>query len=568
LLAAAAALWLAFRDRPSDTPRLAWVVTAHQLGPVGYRDPAGAISPDGKSIAYSEGRFLRVRSVDGGPSIELPAGDAQIRSLSWNPDNHTVLADGDRGPSGWAMYDVAARARHPFATSTSRFASAVWAPDGKRIAAIVNGTEGQELRIITAEGATESSRSIRVHVTSAAWTPAGEVACVATDNGRSRLTIPCGGHIVSIRPPIDVYGPIAFSADGQHVYFGSPNPYGTLDVWIAPANGGWARRLTSFARDTYAPSASRDGVLFKAQSYRTHVALAPAEGGTTSPLAVFQTETPSWDPTGRWIGVTYGSWRRVVDDAHYPDIAQDAGIIAVDASNPASAPSSVVHASPSEDQSLCWSPNGRWIAFHSHKDQSDDIWLRAAEGGEARRITFLGRGAETGWPRWSRDGRTVLFTGAGAKTHRTIAYTIDVDQETGKVMSDAREIPTNTPASDVMHAEWLPDNVHVVAIEKESPGHHAIVYIRRDGSDARIVRQFASEHDNPGLAVAPDGTAVAFIAPGGDGFFQVFRMPLNGGDPVQVTTDPSNKTQPAWSPDGRRIAFTIWNYDANFYLLK
>jgi Tol biopolymer transport system component len=35
-----------------------------------------------------------------------------------------------------------------------------------------------------------------------------------------------------------------------------------------------------------------------------------------------------------------------------------------------------------------------------------------------------------------------------------------------------------------------------------------------------------------------------------------------------VTTDPSNKSQPAWSPDGQRLAFTVWNYDAQFWRLR
>jgi Tol biopolymer transport system component len=57
--------------------------------------------------------------------------------------------------------------------------------------------------------------------------------------------------------------------------------------------------------------------------------------------------------------------------------------------------------------------------------------------------------------------------------------------------------------------------------------------------------------------------------PARDGFYQVFRIPATGDAlPVQLTTDPSNKTQPAWSPDGERVAFTVWAYDATFWSLQ
>jgi Tol biopolymer transport system component len=445
-----------------------------------------------------------------------------------------------------------------------------WAPDARSIAAIVNGREGQVLWTIAADGSSAKAQPMAHRSAYPAWTARGEIACVTTVDARARVTIPCGGNAIRIDPDLDVYGSIAFSPDASTVYVSLANEAGTLDLWAAPVSGGRARRLTWFARDSYAPTVAADGsVSFKVQSYRTTVALAPASGGPSQPLASFQSETPSWDPDGRQLGITYGTWRRVIDDAHYPDIAQDAGIIAVDAANPAARPAQIVHASGSEDQALCWSPNGKWIAFHSHKDQSDDVWLRPAVGdAPPRRISFLGRGAEVGWPRWSPDGRWLLFDGASRTSHRSVMFVAGIDQETGAVTREPAELALRSVDAEVSHGEWLPDSAHIAVVAKEAPGGHVIVTLARDGGDERLVRRFESEHDAPGLAVSPDGRDVAFIAPAADGFFQVFRMPLAGGAPVAVTTDRSNKTQPAWSPDGRQLAFTVWNYDAQFWKMR
>jgi Tol biopolymer transport system component len=570
VVALAVVVMIAWARREPAPPReatLTWIADARQFGPVGYRDPAGAISPDGKWIAYSEGRFLRVRPVTGGPVIDLPPGDAQIRNLSWNPDSRAVLTDGFVTQTGWGVYDISTLTRERLWADRDDVRQATWSPTGRLIAAIVNGREGQEVVALATDGrSTRVAQSTR-RISFPAWTPRGEVACITTIDGRSRVTIPCGGTPIRLEPDADAYGPMAFSPDGATVFVSLANASGTVDLWSVPAAGGRARRLTTFSRDTYGPSVAADGsVVFKVQSYRTSVAIASPEGGPVRSLATFQSETPSWDPSGRWLGITYGTWRRVPDDAKYPDIAQDAGIIGVDPDKPAAAPARVVHDSASEDQSLCWSPNGKWIAFHSHKDQSDDIWLRAAEGAaDARRISFLGRGAEAGWPRWSPDGRWLLFDGASRATRKPALFVAGIDQDTGAVTAQPREIPLVGADFDVSHGEWLPDSHHLVAIAKARAGQHVIVTTDVDGHDPTIVRRFESEHDNPGLGVSPDGRQVAFIAPAGDGFFQVWRAAIAGGAPIQVTADASNKTQPAWSPDGRSIAFTVWNYDAQFW---
>jgi Tol biopolymer transport system component len=82
-----------------------------------------------------------------------------------------------------------------------------------------------------------------------------------------------------------------------------------------------------------------------------------------------------------------------------------------------------------------------------------------------------------------------------------------------------------------------------------------------------VVASIATEHDFPGLTVHPDGRSFVFVAPAPDGHYQLFRQAFDG-QPVQLTIDPAHKTQPAWSPDGRRLAFTIWSYEAALWTFR
>jgi Tol biopolymer transport system component len=582
LLVAALAAMFWLRDREiGDLERLEWLATAKQLGVVGYRDPVGVVSRDGQRLAFVEGRRLFETPASGGPRLELVAAQAQIRHVARGTIDGEWIFEDPATPARWWAVRLGTTPRPLFgerrdiadAASGSRvhisaLRQLAMSADGQWVAGTAAAPSGIELWRVTTDGSSAAVLRPTSSVNWPAWSETGELACVMVSPRGPRLSYPCGEAPPTFEPDVDVIGPIAFSPTTRDVYFASPNDAGMVDLWRADLDTLRARRVTAFTRDTYAPSISADGrMTFKIQSYRTTVAEIDLSSGAVTPLSTLQAETPSYHPDGLRVAVTYGTWRRVIDDAKYPDIAQDIGVIpAGPVVTPIDRPEAIIASTDSEDQAMAWSPNGKWIVLHSHREQSDDIWLRPSDGHAPDwRISFLGRGAEVGWPRWSPDGRWILYDGARPSDGRSTMFVLGIDQESGAVTTPGREVTITGFDGDITHGEWMPDSATIMAIAKEGPGRHAILRVFASGGEADVVHRFVSEHDLPGLAVSPDGARVAFIAPGLGGWYQIFTIPARGGTPEAITFDPAHKTQPAWSPDGGRLAFTVWSYEAQFW---
>jgi len=99
----------------TQRPRLRYLTTASQPGPVAQRDPLGVPSPDGRWLATHSGLTLHVEPISGsGPAQQLGGGELRRLHLAWRPDSRTLVvreANRERTWFDWREYDTATGVR-------------------------------------------------------------------------------------------------------------------------------------------------------------------------------------------------------------------------------------------------------------------------------------------------------------------------------------------------------------------------------------------------------------------------------------------------------------------------
>ena len=571
------------------------LATATQDGPVAFRDPLGEISPDGRWLAFTEHRRVRVQPLQGGVARTYGTGERQPRDFAWLPDSRAFIVEErtyDRSRSEWFRYDLNTGVRTRYLEDFEVQAQPLPADTLARFLDMHGLTNHRPGPAMSQGLAVERAAPQRLwfwrrdslyngadmgelegRVLAATRVPEGSVSClVEQESGPPLLRLNCFGPNRTGLDQIDnVYGDFAWAPDGSEVYFARPDARGVLQLWAQAPRGGEPSLLAAFGRDAYAPSVDERGrVVFKTQDYRTFIATVPANGGEPTPLTVFQSETPTWSPDGSEIAVTFGDWRRAVDDAKYPDIAQSLGIVSSSPERVQESPKRVFRSSHSEDQGLAWSPNGRWVVFHTHADGTDDVFLQAADGSSTP-VQISESGSETGWPRWSRDGNWIVFPsyhreGDGAR--RSALYVVGVDQEAGVVTRPAVRVSLGDFAGDALQAEWLDEGGELVFEGADRFGEKHLYRVPREGGTPNHVHTFSTDQVHSGIAASPDGRWVVFVAPDASGYYQLFRVNSAGGVPQQITSDATHKTQPSYDPTGQMLAFTVYDYQVQFWLIE
>jgi Tol biopolymer transport system component len=163
-------------------------------------------------------------------------------------------------------------------------------------------------------------------------------------------------------------------------------------------------------------------------------------------------------------------------------------------------------------------------------------------------VTFSN--AFDGDPTWSPDGRKLAFE--STRDGNSDIYVIGVDG------SDETRLTTDR-AFDADPA-WSPDGTRI-AFTSTRDGNKEIYGMNADGSNPRrltndggAVANIDADAVDQDPAWSPDGRRIAFES-NRDRNYEIYVVNADGSGLERLTNHPAQDALPAWSPDGTRIAF-------------
>jgi TolB protein len=178
-----------------------------------------------------------------------------------------------------------------------------------------------------------------------------------------------------------------------------------------------------------------------------------------------------------------------------------------------------------------YSPDGTRICFTSNRDGNPELYVMNRDGSGVRRIT--NHPAIDTTPTWSPTGTQIAFTSDRAGTPQI--YVVGADG------LNLRRLTTSESYAD--RPTWSPPPFNEIAYAGRSgPGYDVKIYDLASGQTRQVT---FGEGSNESPAFSPNGRHLAFTSTRA-GRVQIFTIGRDGRGAKQVTRDGNNYT-PGWS---------------------
>ena len=209
---------------------------------------------------------------------------------------------------------------------------------------------------------------------------------------------------------------------------------------------------------------------------------------------------------------------------------------------------------PGDETQPSFSPDGRRVAFVWGGDSNDnsDIYIRDVNGGSTFRLTT--NAADDLSPVWSPEGKRLAFLRVAPQLTE-----IYIAPAAGGVHGAVTSVfPTRIEAVG-KHLDWSPDGKYLAAADKKSADEpFSIFRIEAEtGHKIQVTTPPLGMSGDMGPAFSPDGKSIAFIRAISSGVDDIFIASVDGtGEVRRITSDRRYIISLAWAPDGKSIVFS------------
>ena len=211
-----------------------------------------------------------------------------------------------------------------------------------------------------------------------------------------------------------------------------------------------------------------------------------------------------------------------------------------------------------------WSPDGKLVAYSSEQGLASGrraIWLMAAPGADISvrpRKLSAGSGQDV-HPKWLPDGSGLVFNRIAPDGKQADVHILTLDGRERKIELGPG---LNTYASIDPAGRTLVYRGTAMEAGPNGPVENSDVFAA--ASDGSAKKRLTDDPAFDGWpAISPDGTTIAFGSRRGGDKFQIFLMPVQGGEARLVPAPAGyHYTQPAWARDGKALIVYRWTADS------